>query len=255
MQLDQLNLVLRPRIHWEAIDLGFRLVLEQWWPLYRTWLLYFLPLCVAIYLLLWDISWLAGILIWWLKPLFDRIILYFFSHAIFDEQPTPKQVFKALPQLLLKSRLLANLTWARIDIARSFHLPIWQLEGQTGKPGRKRASALGRSGRSEASWLTLVCLNLEWVLYLSFIGILFLLIPDYYAFDWEGFLFYAAIDEVPNWIIILQMSLNLLAIAIIEPLYVAAGFTLYLNRRTHLEGWDIELAFRRIAQRLAQAER
>jgi hypothetical protein len=41
-----------------------------------------------------------------------------------------------------------------------------------------------------------------------------------------------------------------LAISIVEPLYVAGGFALYLNRRTILEGWDVELAFRRLAQRV-----
>jgi len=39
--------------------------------------------------------------------------------------------------------------------------------------------------------------------------------------------------------------------AIVEPFFVGAGFALYLNRRTQLEAWDIELAFRRIARRLA----
>jgi hypothetical protein len=34
-----------------------------------------------------------------------------------------------------------------------------------------------------------------------------------------------------------------------EPLLVAAGFGIYVNRRVFLEGWDIELAFRRLAAR------
>jgi hypothetical protein len=37
-----------------------------------------------------------------------------------------------------------------------------------------------------------------------------------------------------------------LAVCAVEPLYVASGFALYLNRRTALEAWDIELGFRRI---------
>jgi hypothetical protein len=36
----------------------------------------------------------------------------------------------------------------------------------------------------------------------------------------------------------------------VEPFYVAGGFMLYLNRRTELEAWDVELGFRRLAQRL-----
>ena len=39
----------------------------------------------------------------------------------------------------------------------------------------------------------------------------------------------------------------------IEPLYVACGFALYLNRRTQLEAWDIDLAFRRLRSAAAGA--
>ena len=39
-------------------------------------------------------------------------------------------------------------------------------------------------------------------------------------------------------------------ISAIEPFYVGAGFGLYLDRRTQIEGWDIEIAFRRMRLRL-----
>jgi hypothetical protein len=35
------------------------------------------------------------------------------------------------------------------------------------------------------------------------------------------------------------------AIAFIEPFYVAGGFAMYLNRRAELEAWDIEQELRR----------
>jgi hypothetical protein len=41
------------------------------------------------------------------------------------------------------------------------------------------------------------------------------------------------------------------AFGLVGPIYAAAGFTLYLNRRIELEGWDIELKFRRLTARLA----
>src|SRR6185295_18661046 len=46
----------------------------------------------------------------------------------------------------------------------------------------------------------------------------------------------------------LLSALYCAAVALIEPLYVAGGFALYLNRRTALEGWDLEVQLRRIAQ-------
>jgi hypothetical protein len=34
------------------------------------------------------------------------------------------------------------------------------------------------------------------------------------------------------------------AVAFLEPFYVAAGFGMYVNRRVELEAWDIEQEFR-----------
>lgn len=34
-------------------------------------------------------------------------------------------------------------------------------------------------------------------------------------------------------------------ILLLEPFYVAAGFAMYLNRRTELEAWDVEQELRR----------
>jgi hypothetical protein len=49
--------------------------------------------------------------------------------------------------------------------------------------------------------------------------------------------------------------LGVVAVAIIEPFYVTCGFTLYLQRRTMLEGWDIELRFRQMTERVEKAKR
>ena len=46
-----------------------------------------------------------------------------------------------------------------------------------------------------------------------------------------------------------------IAMSIVEPFHVAAGFSLYLNRRTELEAWDLELAFRRLRERLGTGSR
>jgi len=53
-----------------------------------------------------------------------------------------------------------------------------------------------------------------------------------------------------------ELALNtfyFISVAIISPFYVGAGFATYLNRRTQLEAWDIEIAFKRIATRLKQS--
>ena len=58
------------------------------------------------------------------------------------------------------------LTSGRFDTARSFNLPVRQLEGQTRRAGRERRGVLGRRVGSYATWLTIVCLHFEVVLLL-----------------------------------------------------------------------------------------
>jgi len=63
----------------------------------------------------------------------------------------------------------------------------------------------------------------------------------------EQAFFSAAASEVLPW---LMSGLYILTVLLLEPLYVATGFMLYLNRRTILEAWDVELSFRRMHKRL-----
>jgi hypothetical protein len=101
-----------------------------------------------------------------------------------------------------------------------------------------------------AVWLTLVCVLFEWlVLYLSLGMSTEMLLP---AKALEGRDFWASVFEggIWTWDDVLAYAA---AVAILEPFYVAAGFALYLNRRSSLEGWDIEVALRRIAERHAAA--
>ena len=57
-------------------------------------------------------------------------------------------------------------------------------------------------------------------------------------------------EDTPAWAWIGFNLLAWLAMTLISPFYSGAGFGLYLNRRTELEAWDIELTFRRLRQRL-----
>ena len=45
-----------------------------------------------------------------------------------------------------------------------------------------------------------------------------------------------------------------MALLLIEPLYVAGGFALYLKRRSDLEAWDVEMQLRRLADEHAERE-
>src|SRR5690606_22912206 len=81
-------------------------------------------------------------------------------------------------------------------------------------------------------------------------GILFYaLIPQQIEIDWSWRTL-VDIEGSWNWLEHLTNAFYALVLIVWGPIYVACGFTLYLNRRTALEAWDIELVLRRLRQRL-----
>jgi len=50
--------------------------------------------------------------------------------------------------------------------------------------------------------------------------------------------------EDSGWVTGAGVTCYLIAVAILEPFFVGAGFAMYLNRRVELEAWDIEQEFR-----------
>ena len=245
MQLDRLAVTLRLRNPWEAIDLGFAMIRIWMREVYAPWLVLFLPLCALASLIL-PAQWAVG-LVWWLKPALDRVVLYVIANGVFGDLPRLRETLRALPQAL-KPGLFASLTIYRFFFARSFNLPVWQLEQQRGRAARQRRQQLQRRTGSYAVWLTVACLLFELALALSIIGVYRLLEP---ASDAAGFdlfkLMTATDDRLRHWIF---ATIYFTVMTIMEPCYVAAGFALYLNRRTALEGWDLEVALRRIGERL-----
>lgn len=247
MQLDQLRLALRRRTPWEALDLGL-VMLRRWRaPVYRVWLATFVPFALLVIVVLWQWPVVAMLVIWWLKPLFDRILLKVFAEASFGAAPALRDVWRALPGLLRHSGLLAGLTLRRFNMNRSFDLPVWQLEGQRGKAGGARLRVLGRKTSSYAFWLTFVSVHFVAIFEFGFVALLDIFTPSdgLPLFDWSELV----AGEAEDWHVYAFSLAWVVAESIVEPFYVAAGFSLYLNRRSELEGWDIEVAFRRMAAR------
>jgi hypothetical protein len=57
-------------------------------------------------------------------------------------------------------------------------------------------------------------------------------------------------DLLPNWMLVLFGVFYLNAVSVVTWFYTGAGFGLYVNTRTWTEGWDIELKFKGLGQRL-----
>ena len=252
MEIDKLSLALRARNAWEAFDLGIALARRTGLPLFAGFAVPYVLFAILVNLVLWGQPAIAAIVVWWFKPAFDRIALHVLAQAVFGTAPGTRAVLRSLANVP-RNGLLASLTLQRFDFARSFHLPVAQLEGQTGRAGRARRALLDRRTRSHAVWLAIVVIHFLYVLVLGFDGLLRLLAPEGMHFGFNFGDLFAGRSQGDDGLLpqYLFNAALLAAECILEPLYVAAGFTLYLSRRTSLEGWDLEIAFRRMAARHA----
>jgi len=253
MRLEDLTVALRPRQPWEAVDLGCAMTRRDYGRVMLLWLITVVPVWVVLGALMWNHPAWFGVVAWWLKPLYDRVPLFHLSRAAFGSRPTVRETLREWPRLWSRF-LLPALTWRRFSLMRSFALPVYMLEGQTGKSANQRVSTLATDGGSSGASLTWVFIKLEIVLWLGLSAMASSLgpadgLPDFslIVVDPEN---YFQVTNAQQWF---SNVLYLVAMSVIEPFYVGAGFGLYLNSRTKLEGWDIELTFRRLAARLRPA--
>ncbi|OQA29738.1 MAG: hypothetical protein BWY57_03230 [Betaproteobacteria bacterium ADurb.Bin341] len=256
MRLEEITVRLRRRTAWEALDLGHALLRAWAGPSYRAWFVTYWSAGIAlmaVFGFLWEWTFGAILALWCLKPLFDRVLLRTYSLALFGQNATLADAVRALPGVLRQPGMLSGLTLRRLSLARSFLLPVWQLEQQSGVAARARFRVLGRRASGSAAWLTVVCAHLVLILWFSIILLAEWLMPV----GSEGLIFYSGLfpisGEAPWWREVLIVLGYMAAETLVEPLYVASGFSLYLNRRSELEAWDIDLAFRRLAARLSEA--
>ena len=252
MRLSDATVVIRPRTTWEAMDLGVLMSQQHRRLLMTSWAIVTLPLFALLSVLLWDSPSLAVFIFWWLKPAYERLPLYILSKALFGETPTLKQALREWPRLL-KPQLLASLTWRRLSFSRSFLMPVVQLEGLDGSARQQRLQVLLQRNAGAAQWLTIIGVHLETALWIGLLVLFYLLLPQQIETDWDWQSLIFAADHEWRWLEHLTNVFYALVLVVWEPVYVACGFSLYLNRRTQLEAWDIELVFRRLRQRLSSS--
>jgi hypothetical protein len=226
------------------------MMLQRWYRLViRSWLIITLPIFLLINILLYQHPFLAALMLWWLLPIFDRIPLHILSRTLFGEVVTSRSLLQQWVRIFIP-HLIKSLTWYRLDFARSYNLPVWQLERLAGRKRSQRAKVLNKSQASTASGLSFLCLCIEVVIFVSLFGLVMMFLPDSHAHKMMAALFQG--DRV-WWAGPLVNTFLYITFMIVEPFYVAGGFALYINRRTELEGWDIEITFRQLAQRITTA--
>lgn len=254
MRLDRLTVNLRARSPWEAVELGSALVRHHAAAIWKPWLLATLPLFAAINALAWafDLFWLAGFVVWWLKPVFERVPLYVLSRAVFGAVPGTRETLVAQLRWGWKP-MLHYLTWRRLGPARSLYLPIDLLEGAADARLRERRRVIGGAVYGHAALLTVVFWHFELALALGSVATLLMFVPPEHLPETLRAGWMALLRDPPAWAQLLWNFAGWLAMTAIAPFYIGAGFGLYLNRRTQIEAWDVEIAFRRLRERLRSA--
>lgn len=248
MDLNSTNAVIRPRQSWEAIDLGFLMTKRWFGPAIKAWVAVTLPLYVLLLVAFFPNPIVATLVLWWFKPLWERIPLYVYSRALFGSTPTLGETLRAFPKLALKQGIQA-VTIRRLSPTRSFDQAVSQLEGLSGKDRQQRLRVLNHRDSGAAFWLLILLSHIELIFTSSLVALLILFIPQDIDINWVALLLG---ETQASTLSILEALFYYSVISIVGLFYVGGSFSLYLNRRTLLEGWDIELAFRRLNNRVIE---
>ena len=243
--------LLRPRSAYQAIDFGFMFVRQYYFRLLAIEAALVLPLATLLAFVFRGYTvWVFG-LMWWLKPIWERALLFSLSRALFEDAPSLRETLREFRSYGFRDWLPA-LTIRRFSPTRSLDLPITVLEGSRGKERGARLAVLHR-GRfpSAAMALTILLAHVEVAIVVSVVLFLQMLVPETVEWNVLAWVFVIEGDATLSSQLFAYF-LDLAVMLSVAPFYVAAGFSLYLHRRTELEAWDIEQAFRRMAERVRE---
>lgn len=240
--MQALDLKVRLRSDNEAFNLGLMLARRYYFAL----LLAALPLwslCLGLGLVFWygkGSPLYLLLLLWWLKPLYERPMLLRLSRLIFQQAVDVKIEQKAA----FASGWLAEMTYLRLfrGLAPIRHA-VNCLEDLRGKEKRERLRFFARGAAGAMRALLLISL-LETALLLIGAWLFF----DVSIHNLAAFLqrlLYAP-EELHLFLALAYVPLSLL----VSPFYIGAGFMDYLNFRMISEGWVVALDMRRLAARL-----
>ncbi len=255
MRLDTVTAEIRPRSDWESVDLGFAMVRRDFWRCFAVWWLALaLPTVLAGYFL-WDYPTVFLMLFWWCKPVGSRMVLFEISRRLFGEQPSWRAMWREIPRAWYR-RFFYRFVWARFSPWLPVTLAVEDLEGLRGKQFKQRCSQILRRGESAVMWVYFASeVGAAWVTF-SILALVHMLIPDGQDSAWRLALESWNSDspaDIPLLILRTFGICMMLAISLTDIFVIGAGFGIYINNRTWIEGWDIELAFKRMAQRLTKA--
>lgn len=241
------NMNFKPRSSQEATDLGWILARTYYWPLFRLSMSFCLPFFFLSLFLGEKFAPLCLLACWWLKIFWERPLLYYLSLRLLKQKPSYGDCLKKAPSLFAQD-FLASLLWRRLSFSRSMDMPIRQLEGLKGKARAQRRFSLHTKPDSTSLWLTVFCFSWEIGLAFAMMLVFVFFIPPEMLYEIEKTLHWLWEQSRQYFFIAPYLSM-----ALVAPFYVSAGFSLYLNRRTQMEAWDLQQVFEGLKERFAKS--
>lgn len=249
MKLEDVTMEIRPRTDWEAVDSGFAMVRRDFWRCWSLWWIALIPVWLLFYPMR-HTPWLWLSVMMWSKWIGCRMVLHQLSRRLFGENPTWRSLLHEIPHAW-KRRFFYRMILARFSPWKPLSTAVEELEGLRGERFRMRMSMITRKGEGAAVLLTFVsCVATLWTsIALFFIGLLFF--PESAQERWWASFDEVFFEEDPGFFRLVLVCITV-ASSLVDGFMTGAGFGLYVNSRTWIEGWDVELAFKRIANRLRQ---
>ncbi len=255
MQLEQVTAEIRPRSDWEAVDLGLAMVRRDFW---RCWLVWWLAMIVPVVLtgwLLWDYPGIWLFLFWWWKPAGSRMVLFEISRRLFGEKPVIADSLREIPGAWYR-RFFYRFVWARLSPWLPVTLAVEDLERLRGKDYRLRSKQVTRRGEGAIMWVYFITDLVGCWVGFALLMIARLFVPDGQDSFWQSVQEAWNPEmpfEVPAMLLRVVGICVMIGVSLTDVFVTGAGFGIYINNRTWIEGWDVELAFKRLAKRLGKA--
>lgn len=242
MNLSEVALDIRTAKPWQALDIGLHVAREWWWPMFLSWLAAPAVLLAVLNLVIPSHPFIAGTVVWWLKPFWDRLPLFYLSRALFSAPPSLLTLYQSLWHIC-KQDALPWLLWRRFSPGRSFVMPVTLLEQLKGNARSKRLHVLHNNASSAPTALTVILFHLESFLPIALVAVVAMFVPQWESVDYLTWAQWLQNALLPAWLL---TWCYLFGAALVAPFYVGGGFMLYIQRRIELEGWDIEIGFRKM---------
>jgi hypothetical protein len=254
MRLEDVTAEIRPRSDWEAVDLGFALARREFWRCFSVWWLTVLVPSIVAAILLWDSPFWFAFLFWWWRPAASRMVLFLLSRRLFGAQPGWKQIFPQIPRAWWR-RFFYRFIWARCSPWAPLTMAVEDLEGLRGGAYSQRSKLLLRRGEGAVGWLSAVGSMMAGWLAICFLLLAWMLMPEGQAGIFDQTVDALQSGEflaIPLGALWLTVGCYAVAISLCDVFVTAGGFGIYVNNRTWIEGWDVELAFKRLANRITK---